>query len=301
MSSHTHRLAVAAAYASWGVLPLYWKLFDRIEPDIVVAHRVIWSAVFLGIALQIRGELGSCLRSLFSRDRLRRTIPSAFLIGANWLVYLWAIAQHKIVEASLGYFLCPLLTVALGAFLLGEELRRPQRIALALIGAGVLSQVLISGVLPIYAMALALSFALYALGRKRYRVPALEGLFAETVLLSVPAAALLVHRAAHGAPVFGASLADLWLFASTGPITAIPLVLFAWGLERASLRFAGVAQYIAPTIKLVLAILILGEPFRAEMFIGYALVWCGIAAYLAADLIGSPAPSALAPVRVRAR
>lgn len=286
--SRSHISAVVAAYALWGVLPLYWKLFDAVAPEVVVAHRVIWSACSLALLLLFRGEFSASWRRFFNFQGVRRALPSAVLLGINWLTFLWAIAAHRVIEASLGYFICPLLTIALGAFFLKEKCSRLHATALVLITSGVIAQMFLAGTVPVLGLAMALSFSLYALHKKKSDIPTVEGLFRETALLSVPAVGYLVyHGVASELPLFSEVVAPSLLLASVGVVTIVPMLLFTWGVSQSSLRFVGIAQYLAPTIKLCLAVFIFQEPFGLGMLATYAFVWSGIALYLFGDVVAA--------------
>lgn len=284
MSSSLRRgIAQASlAYACWGLFPLYFKALQAVPPLELLAHRVAWSLVFVGalLAWQRRWAwLGPALRD---GAVLRSFGASALLIAANWFLYIWAVVNDRIVESSLGYFINPLVNVLLAALVLHERLRRGQWAAVALAAAGVAWLTWQAGAPPWIALALACSFAGYGLLRKTAPLGALEGLAMETLILGPLAVAVLTALAWQGSARFvDAGLGTQALLLAAGPITAIPLLLFAAGARRIPFALLGLLQYIGPTLQLLVGVWVFGEPFGASQAVGFALIWAALALYSA--------------------
>jgi len=273
-------LLAFAAYALWGVFPLYFHLLGRIGALEVVSHRIVWACGFMVLYLALRGRLAPIARGLTSRLLLTYG-AAALLISINWGVFIYAVGTGRTLESSLGYFLSPLLNVLLGALVFGERLAPVQRFGVALAAAGALVVGLASAAPPWIALALAGSFGLYSLVKKQATLPAAEGMALETALL-LPLAGLVLATA----PALTGSLAfgrgdrtlDLLLIGS-GPVTLIPLLLFAAASKRTSLSTLGMVQYIAPSGQFLVGYLAFREPLGAGRLGGFALVWAGLAVY----------------------
>lgn len=275
-------LAAALAYVLWGVFPLYIKQLAAVPALQVVAHRSWWSLVFVFALLAAGGRLAWLKGALADRHTLRVFAASALLLSANWLVYVWAVSAGRIVDASLGYFINPLVNVLLGVWVLGERPRPLQWAAVGVAGAGVAWLVLGAGEWPWIALVLALTFGLYGLLRKTAPLGAAEGLGLETLMQAPLALALIGWWAWQGT---GAMRADdpatsLWLLAA-GPFTAIPLLLFAAGARRVTLATLGLLQYLGPTLQFLIGVAVYGEPFSASRAAGFALIWAALALYTA--------------------
>ena len=280
-------LAYAAlAFVAWGLYPLYFKTIASVPPLEVVLQRSVWSLVFV-LALLAVLRRWNWLRELAARPkRLALFALSALLLSTNWLVYVWAVQAGHIVEASLGYFINPLVNVLLGVLVLRERLRRAQWVAVALAAAGVLWLTLLTGRLPWIALALAGSFGLYGLLRKTATLGAIEGLALETLLLApvVVPALLWWTFARQGVLAQGDAALVGWVLLS-GPLTAVPLLLFAAGARRLKLATLGLVQYLAPTLQLLLGVWVYHEPFDARRLVGFAFIWAGLA-LVSADALG---------------
>jgi chloramphenicol-sensitive protein RarD len=275
-ASHGRALAAAlGAYTLWGLLPAFLKLFAHLPPLEVTAQRIVWTIPCALLAVRLFGGWGTLK---VSRAVLGRLLVSAALIGGNWLLYVWAVGDNRIIEASLGYFINPLINVALGMALFGERLSRLQLAALGLAAAGVANQTFAVGVFPWVSLALAGSFAAYGLVRKTTPVPAPAGLAWEAVLLVGPALGALVWLAGQGQPAMGGGGASGWLLLLTGPATAIPLILFATGARGLPMSTLGLLQYVAPTLQFTTG-LVFGEPFTPAHAVTFALIWTGLALY----------------------
>ncbi len=274
------------AFTTWGLYPLYFRLITTVPPLEVVLHRSVWSLLFV-LALLAWLKRWDWLRPLVRQPRqLAIYCASALLIGANWLVYVHAMQTQQVLQASLGYFINPLVSVALGVLVLGERLRPLQWLAVGLASLGVAWLTWRQGGLPWIALALALLFGVYGLVRKTAPLGALEGLAAETLLLAPIAAPWLIWLTiGHTQPVVeGQPLLLFWLVLS-GPLTALPLLFFALAARRLPLASVGVLQYISPSLQFVLGIWVFGEAFDAMRLVGFALIWSALLCY-SADAVG---------------
>lgn len=282
-------LAALVAFTIWGLAPLYFKAVGSVPPFEIVAHRVLWSLVFLTALLAFwRGFDG--LWRLRREPRLIGLLAlTSLLTGSNWLVFVWAISVDRLVEASLGYFINPLVSVLLGRLFLGERLRPLQRVAAALATLGVAWRVWQVGELPWIALFLALTFGFYGLLRKRAPVDAINGLFVETAVTAPLALAWLFWVARSGELHFGTDALTDALLPLAGVLTAVPLMLFAVAARHLPLSTLGFLQYLAPSLNFLLAVFLFGEPFDTGQLVGFALIWLGLAVYTADMLKASRA------------
>jgi chloramphenicol-sensitive protein RarD len=267
-----------AAYLAWGFLPLYFKALKSVPAPEILAHRVVWSVALLAGFVVLRRRTGAFVDAL-RPGRRGVLVATTLLIAANWLIYIWAVNAGRVLEASLGYFINPLVNVVLGVAFLGETLAPRQRVAVALAALGVLSLVVQLGTLPWISLALALSFGLYGLLRKRARIDAVGGLLAETALLAPVALAFLLLRGSAGTGAFGGTAGTTALLVSAGAVTAIPLVWFALGVQRLRLSTIGLVQYVAPTGQFLLAVALYHEPFRRAHAVAFGCIWASLALY----------------------
>jgi len=277
---HPGVLSAALAYTLWGLFPLYFKQLAEIAALDVLVHRIVWSLGFLLVVLAARRQW-TWLREVLSQPKVLGAFSvSALLLSANWLTYIWAVTHDHVIDASLGYFITPLVNVLLGYTVLHERLRPMQWTAVALAAAGVLWLAVQAGQLPWIALVLAATFGGYGLLRKTAALGALEGLALETMLLAPPAFALLAWAAAHGTSSFPASstLTNV-LLVGIGPVTAIPLLLFAAGARRIRLVTLGLLQYIGPSIQFVLGVWLYHEAFSGARMIGFCLIWLALLIY----------------------
>lgn len=271
-------LSAVSAFLMWGLFPLYWKLLSAVPALEVVAHRTVWSFVSVAAFVTLRRGWAEARSVLWHRPTLVMLSASALLIGFNWLLFIWAVLHAHIVEASLGYYINPLVNVLLGVVLLRERLSRPQKLAVALAGAGVLVLTVGHGRLPWIALALALSFGLYGLVRKTVKADAVVGLLGETALLVPFAAGYLVLAGVRGVGAFGAGSPGIsLLLAFGGAVTAVPLVLFARGARALPLSTVGLIQYLSPSIQFLLAVLVFREPFALVQGVAFVCIWCALA------------------------
>jgi chloramphenicol-sensitive protein RarD len=269
-----------SAYVMWGFIPLYFKAIQGVPPVEIIIHRVLWSAL-LGSVLLLFWKHPGWLRELIDNPRrLAVLVLSGSLIACNWLIYVWAVNNGRMLEASLGYYINPLVNVLLGLVILGERLRRLQWLAVVMAALGVAQQVWQVGSLPWVSLALALTFAIYGLIRKRAPVAALPGLVIETWLL-VPLALLWIAlnpAAPSVQPEFLTSSAVLLLMAA-GPVTLIPLICFNAAARHLPYTTLGFLQYIAPTLVLALAVLMYGEVLAPATLTAFLFIWAGLAVY----------------------
>ncbi|MCX8474345.1 MAG: EamA family transporter RarD [Sphingomonas sp.] len=266
------------SYTLWGVLPLYIHLLKDVPALQVLAHRVLWSLGLLLLLILVLRRGPTILAAARGRTLLL-LVGSALMIGINWIVYIWAVQNGHVLEASLGYFINPLVNVALGFAFLGERLRRFQAAAIAVAAAGVLVLAISGGGALWLSLLLALSFGFYGLLRKVAAIDALGGLTVETLLLAPFSIALLLHASQAGTNAFGQSTNLDWLLALAGVVTALPLLLFAAAARRLPLATLGLLQYIAPSLQFAEAVLIFGEPVRSVHIVTFTLIWAGCALY----------------------
>jgi chloramphenicol-sensitive protein RarD len=277
--------AAIAAYLLWGVFPLYLRPLIGVPPLQIIAHRVVWSSVLVLALLGARGELRKLRAALTEPALCARLALTATLISINWLAYVWGVSHGRVVETSLGYFINPLVSVLLGVLVLRERLDRLQWIAVALAAGGVAVLTLAARAIPWIALVLAVSFALYGLLRKVMRVDALPGLGAETLLLAPLALGYLIVCDVQARGVFGhASLALDALLIGGGPVTAVPLFLFAYGARRIPYSTIGLLQYLSPTLQLACGVFVFGEPFAGARTAGFALIWLALLVFAANGL-----------------
>jgi chloramphenicol-sensitive protein RarD len=268
------------AYFIRGVLPLYLKALHAVPPLQVVAHRICWSALLLVGVVTVTRRL-EFVKQVRERPRILLTfLASALGLSVNWLVYIWAVGQGRVVDASLGYFINPLFSVVLAVVVLKERLRALQWAAVALAGVGVLWLTLLVGQLPWIGLTLAASFGTYGLLRKTASVDALGGLTLETLLLLPPSLLYLLSASASGQSAWAsADLSLRSLLVAAGPITALPLVSFAAGARRIPLSLVGILQYLGPTLQLVLGVFVFHERMSSAKLAGFGLIWLGLVVY----------------------
>ena len=272
----------ALAFAWWGLFPLYLRIVTTVPPAEILAHRIVWALLFLLVVLALRRQWAWLAQVLNQPRVLAAFAASALLLAANWLTYLWAVNNGHVIDSSLGYFITPLVNVLLGYTLLHERPRRAQWIALSLATLGVLWLTLAAGKLPWIALVLAASFGAYGLMRKVAVLGPLEGLALESMLLAPLALLALLFWSRQGSASFPApdALTNLWLIAF-GPITAVPLLLFAAGARRLPLTTLGLLQYIGPTIQFAIGVWVFREPFTLLRLVGFGCIWLALLLYSA--------------------
>jgi chloramphenicol-sensitive protein RarD len=277
---NTGILYAASAFILWGCFPLYFKALHGISPMEILAHRVVWSMVFLAIVLSARRQW-AWLATVRRQPRiLAGFAASAFLLSINWCIYIWSVNNDHVIDASLGYFVNPLVNVLLGFLLLKERLRRGQWVAIGTAALGVAWLTLQAGHPPWIALSLAITFGFYGLLRKTAKLGPLEGLSLETmVLLPLALALLAVFAGQHQSGFAAASTTSKVLMLCAGPLTAIPLLMFAAGARRIPLSLLGLLQYISPTIQLLLGVWLYHEPFGGTRLLGFVAIWAALALY----------------------
>jgi len=284
------------AYALWGVLPLYIHLLKGVPSLQVLAHRVLWSLLLLA-AIVIAPRKGRAILAAARGRTLLLLVASAALIAINWIVYIWAVQNDHVLEASLGYFINPLVNVALGVAILGERLRRIQGVAIAIAAVGVAVLALDGGGSLWISLSLAASFGLYGLVRKIVAIDALGGLTIETLLLAPACAAWLAYAVSTGDGAFGHSRHLDTLLVLAGAVTATPLLLFAAAARRMPYATLGLLQYIAPSLQFLEAVLLFGEPVHTVHIVTFVLIWSGCALYAWDSLRGLRASAKLQTAR----
>ncbi|WP_342620272.1 EamA family transporter RarD [Rhodoferax sp. GW822-FHT02A01] len=273
-------LFASSAYIAWGLFPLYFHMLGGVGALEVVMHRTVWSLVFLLCVLLVMRRW-AWLRQVTSQPRVLGAFAlSAALLTVNWLTYVWAVQNRHVLDASLGYFILPLVNVAIGFFVLHERPRRGQWLAVVVATAGVLWLAIQAGHPPYTALVLALSFGVYGLLRKVGALGALEGLTLETLLLAPFAVCVLAYLTWQGQSAFvqGDVPTLAWLVLG-GPLTATPLLLFAAGARRITLTTMGILQYIAPSLQFALGVWLFHEPFQSARFVGFLLIWTALVIY----------------------
>jgi chloramphenicol-sensitive protein RarD len=277
--------ASVGGFALWGLFPVYFHLLSGVPALQIIGHRVIWSALFLVAWMALRGQLGLLSVTFSQPALLAPLVLTALLISGNWLVWVWSVTHNHIVDSSLGYYINPLVNVLLGVIVLRERLNRAQWLAISLAALAVLYLALLAGRPPWIAGTLALCFSLYGLVRKIIRVDALPGLTTETLLLTPLAAGYLAWGEWGGSGALttaGPTIAALLI--GSGPLTAIPLFLFAYGARALPYSTVGILQYITPSLQLVLGVALYHESFGAAQAAGFALLWVALVIYAADEL-----------------
>jgi chloramphenicol-sensitive protein RarD len=279
-------LFTVLAFIIWGLFPLYWKSLHGIDALQIISHRIVWSGVFVAVILVLQKNWSWLLPSIKNPRVLGVFALSSLLLSLNWLLYIWAVNENRVVDASLGYFINPLLNVLLGRLFLGEQLSRSQSFAIGLAAIGVLWITIAAGTLPWIALCLGLSFGVYGLLRKKASLPSLEGLALETFLMAPFAIGALLWFQFQGQGALGNISWNIdALLMGAGVVTALPLLMFASGARTLKLATVGVIQYIGPTLQLLLGVWLYQEPFGMDRMIGFSLIWAALIIYSAAGLM----------------
>ncbi|MCL1587218.1 MAG: EamA family transporter RarD [Actinomycetia bacterium] len=270
------------AYVLWGLSPIYWNLLPDIGATTLILSRIVWSVPILIAVLAFTGKLSSFAASYRSwRPRLITAAAAGFLF-INWALFVWSVANDHIVDASLGYFINPLVSVGLGVVILGERLRKVQWIAIGIAAAGVAIMTIAVGALPWISLTLAFSFGTYGLLKKQPETPPpVVSLLGETSLIAVPALIYAVLFNDPTGPTFGTSTAVSIFLVGAGVVTVVPLLLFGGAAKRIPLSMVGLLQYITPSIQLFLGVVVYGETLSSEELIGFIAVWTALALYSA--------------------
>lgn len=278
-----HRKGVwfaVAAFLVWGVAPLFWNLLASVPALQILGHRIIWSIPLLFAIIAGRRRLAVLGDSFRSPGTTTTALVGGILLAINWGVFVWAVTADHVVDASLGYFINPLVSVALGVVVLRERLRPAQRIAVAIAAVGVAGMTVIAGVVPWISLTLAFSFGTYGLLKKRPNAaPPFEGLFMETTLVAAPAIIYLAVSAGDGQGAFGSSPTITLLLIAAGAVTVAPLVLFAAAAQRIPLSMVGILQYITPTMHLLIGVVVFKEAVSNGEWFGFLMVWVALTLY----------------------
>ena len=269
------------AYLAWGFIPTYFKLLGHVPPLTILSHRIVWSVAFLALLLTVQFKWREVRDALRAPRTVMALLCSTALIAVNWYVFIWAVGRGQLLQASLGYFINPLVNVLLGVVVLRERLRAGQLVGLALATAGVAVLAVGAGGVPWVALSLAVSFALYGLLRKTAPVAPLAGLSIETAILFPAALGLAtgVLPLPGGGPSVELTGGTYALLSAAGVITAVPLLWFAAGARRLRLSTMGFLQYLAPTCQFLLAVFLYDEPFSTTQLVSFALIWAALGAY----------------------
>ncbi|MEN8246486.1 MAG: EamA family transporter RarD [Thermodesulfobacteriota bacterium] len=268
------------SFLIWGISPLFWKALGHVPAFEIVLHRIVWSFVFLLPLVLMRKKWSAFAATLKNRRAMLILLASTFLVSCNWLIYIWAVNAGHLLQASLGYYINPLVNVFLGMVFLREKLRRPQVFAVLLAALGVLYLTIFFGQFPWIALTLAFSFGLYGLIHKTMSVGSLVGLTIETLIAAIPASIYLVYLDQQGRGFFlnQGTGTDLLLMTSS-LVTAVPLLFFSFGTRRLQLSTVGLLQYLAPSCMFLMAVFLFDEPFFKAQIISFCMIWTALAIY----------------------
>lgn len=268
------------AFGIWGFLPVYFKVLHNVPALEILAHRIVWSVVLVGLGLIVTKRWPEVLLILANKRMVLRLLITALLLSCNWLLFIWAVNNEHMLQGSLGYYINPLVNVVLGVLMLGERLTKAQWVAVALTVLGVGNLAVGLGEVPWIALTLALLFGFYGYVRKTAPIGAAAGLFVETLVLFVPALLYLIYIFIDGTGTLGAiSLSFDALLVASGILTSVPLIFFTAAARRLRYATVGFFQYLAPTIQFLLAVLAYGEDFTDSHKITFGLIWMALAIY----------------------
>jgi chloramphenicol-sensitive protein RarD len=279
-SSRTGLLCGLAAYTAWGFIPLYFRAVSEVSPLIVLCHRIFWSVLFLVVVISVRNQWAMIWPVFRNRRSMFLLSAGAAFIAINWLIFIYSVVSHQVLQSSLGYFINPLFSILLGMIFLRERLRRWQWVAVIIAGVGVLNLALRSDRLPWIALSLAGSFGLYGLVRKKVDIDSLHGLLVETSVLLPVALVVLALPAARQI-----SAHSLGLLSLSGVITAVPLLFFGVALRRLKLSTMGFLQYVGPTLQFLVALVVFHEALDQAKLVSFALCWLAIGVYAADSIL----------------
>ncbi len=283
------------AYTMWGCFPLFFALFQNVPAYEILFHRIIWSCVFLAFVITVLRRWRPVKTALMEPRKLGRVLGCAILIATNWGLYIYAVETHHVLQASLGYFLTPLVNVALGMLVLSERMARLQVVAVTLAGCGILLQLVMLGSVPWISLILATTFGTYGLLRKQVALDGLSGLFVETLLLLPVGLIALAGLDYAGMSHFTANASTTFLLVASGVITALPLLAFAGAARRLRLSTVGFLMYINPTLQFFIALFVFGEAISLIQLISFIMIWTALALYSwsawqSRERPGEPAP-----------
>ncbi|WP_415894313.1 EamA family transporter RarD [Neptuniibacter sp. PT8_73] len=283
LSANEHQKGIyyaVAAFVMWGLVPVYFKAVDDVPAFEVLAHRVVWSVLFLGLFLLLKGKLSE-LTTLRNSPKILLSLGlSALVISINWLVFIWAVSEQRIVETTLGYFINPLINIVFGFFIFSERLRFLQMIAVAIAAVAVIYQIILIGELPWVALTLATSFSIYSVLRKKIPIDSITGLLVETLWLFPMALVYMLWLSSQSNFVLLNGSTDIqMLLLAAGLVTSLPLIAFAAGARRLSLTMVGLLQYIGPSIAFLIAVFYYNEPMDQNRLITFVMIWIALAIF----------------------
>ncbi len=281
--SSTGVVAALLSFVLWGILPIYWKALAHVPALEILCHRIVWAMIFLGVLVHYKKGWKSVWRLAKNRKKQMYLSMSTVLVACNWYLYIWAVNNHHILQASLGYYINPLMNIFFGIFLFNETLTKKQWVAIALAFVAVSFLTYSRGVLPTIALAVAITFCLYGAIHKRMASEAIDTLFVETALLSVPSLIYILFLPGGGHYVQSGWSTALLLMGA-GVVTATPLLLFVYAMNKVKLATLGFLQYISPTGQFICGILLFGEHLDHIWIITYILIWAAVILYLVSDL-----------------
>ena len=284
--SRSGSIFAVMALSAWGLLPVYWKQLAAVPSLEVIGHRAVWSLLFLVLFCAFRGAIGELIHIARSPKKTTLLALTGTLIASNWLVYVWGVTHGQLVEASLGYFLSPLVTIALGAMILHEPISSRKKVAVGLAALGVLLKAASAQTIPWLGLSLAISMSLYGFLRKRSGVSALAGLTVETAILAPFALAYLIYLSINGQSHFVSDgLTTTTLLTLTGVATSLPLIWFVRASQLLPLSTLGILQYLSPSLQFLLAVLVYDEVMSLTTSISFCCIWLAIALYLSGDIM----------------
>jgi len=263
----------------WGIFPVYWKQLQAVAPVEIIAHRIIWSLIFILFIVILSRRYDGVMRGLRSKKAILAYSGAAILLAINWTTYVWAVNAGYVIDASLGYFINPLVSVFLGVIFFRERLRMGQCASVGLATLGVLYLTISYGSPPWIGLVLAFSFGTYGLIKKRASLEAIEGQTLEMMILFFPALAYLMFLESRGTATFGHNGLMSFFLAMGGAVTATPLLMFAAAARRIPLSMIGILQYLAPSLQFSIGLWLYREPFSMVRFTGFSFIWLGLALY----------------------
>jgi chloramphenicol-sensitive protein RarD len=269
-----------SAYIFWGLHPIYWKLLKYVPSTQIVSHRIIWSFIFFTLIISFRKEWKGLIKKIRENKNKSILYVPAFLIGSNWAMYIWAVNAGFIIETSLGYYICPLISVFLGVIFLKENLRRLQWIAVFIAGIGVFAMTIFYGQFPWISLYLAATWGTYGLLRKKSPLNSVEGLLLETTLLSVPAFLYVTYVGVNGIGMFTFDIQTALLLVGSGITSGLPLLVFIAGARMINLSLVGILQYIYPTLIFLIGVFIYDERLTEAKIIGLVFIWIAVLIYI---------------------
>lgn len=268
------------AFTVWGLMPIYWKLLKQIPSEEILAHRILWSFVFVSVIAALKGKMGEVKKNLKDRKNIKNLVLSAIFISINWGLFIWAVNSDNIIESSMGYYINPIMVITLAMTVLKERLNRMQYISIAFATIGVIIITVQYGKIPWISLLLAASFAMYGLFKKLMKTEPLLGLVLETAILAPIALIYLVYKLINGTSgLYIITVPTMFALLFVGVLTAVPLLWYAMGAKKARLSTIGFCQYISPSISLCLGVLVYGEKFTKTHLISFGFIWTALVIY----------------------